>query len=392
MWRFTCLAAIAALACGPLAGCGGGSSTHAGGAGAASSLSGAAQGSASGEAVADVAGTPIAMSAYRHWTSVESALGVSKLASRQALGFLITSQWVLGEAAARHLDVSDGEARARLETLARKELAKSGGLRALQAKSKETTTDLLGRVKVELLESKIAQQVTAGTSAARRKAVLASFQREFERRWRGRTSCRAAYVMEDCSQYKGPRAPGTAAAGSGGTSASGASGASGASSRSGASGEVYSAPGGMSIGSTEFERNGPVPARYTCDGAGISPALQWQNVPAHTAELVLFVIDDGSNGSDGGIRWVLGGIDPSTHGVAAGQTPAGAIVGRNTAGKVGYSAICPRKGQTHTIEFVMYALKKKIALTSGFEPAIAESEYGGSTLASAVNYGVYTRR
>ena len=76
----------------------------------------------------------------------------------------------------------------------------------------------------------------------------------------------------------------------------------------------------MTLSSSAFELNGAIPAKYTCDGANISPPLQWRNVPAHTVELVLFVIDDSSNGSEGGIRWVVAGIDPSLSGIAAGAS------------------------------------------------------------------------
>jgi phosphatidylethanolamine-binding protein (PEBP) family uncharacterized protein len=77
--------------------------------------------------------------------------------------------------------------------------------------------------------------------------------------------------------------------------------------------------------------------------------------------------------------------------VAAGQTPAGGIVGTNTAGKAAYSPICPARGKSDTIELVMYALSKKIALSPGFQPTLAEADYGQHKLLmgqAAVNYGV----
>jgi phosphatidylethanolamine-binding protein (PEBP) family uncharacterized protein len=119
--------------------------------------------------------------------------------------------------------------------------------------------------------------------------------------------------------------------------------------------------------------------------------LSWQKVPAHAAELVLFVIDDSANGSSGGIRWIVGGIDPTSTGVAAGKVPTGGIVGTNSAGKAAYSPICPAHGKSDTVEFVMYALKKTIPLSAGFQPATAEGEYGGGKLLigqAAVTYGV----
>lgn len=106
---------------------------------------------------------------------------------------------------------------------------------------------------------------------------------------------------------------------------------------------------------------------------------------------MLFVIDESSSG---GIRWIVGGIEPSSKGVAAGSVPAGGIVGTNTAGKAAYSPICPAPGKSDTVEFVLYALSKKITLTPGFQPDIAESQYGSQKLLlgeAAVTYGVASR-
>jgi Raf kinase inhibitor-like YbhB/YbcL family protein len=150
----------------------------------------------------------------------------------------------------------------------------------------------------------------------------------------------------------------------------------------------------MAITSSAFERGGALPKQYTCDGANISPPLEWQNVPAKAAALVLIMIDDSSTGPASGIRWFVGDINPGSKGVAAGQTPEGGIVGSDTQGKSGYGGICPAKGKTSTIEFEMYALSKKIPLTPGFSPSLAESEYGQGKLLmgeAAVTYATYTR-
>ena len=124
----------------------------------------------------------------------------------------------------------------------------------------------------------------------------------------------------------------------------------------------------MAISSPAFERNGTIPAQYTCDGADVSPPLQWQHLPAHTKELVLFVIDDSSDGTEGGIRWIVAGIDPSLSGISAGQLPAGAVVGLNGSGKATYGGICPPKGKPASIEFVLWALSKTIPLSQRLHP------------------------
>ncbi len=392
------------IGAGLLAGCGGGSSTSSTPAVPASPAAVAAstQGTTpTADAVAYVSKTPISKASYQHWLAVETALGAAGSPSHQALGFLITSEWVLGEAAARHIEVSEAEVKQRYTQLLHQSFPKAGALKKYLSKSGETEADLLARIKVELLAAKIAAKVTAGKSSSQRSALLTAFENSFHTHWKAYTDCKTGYVMEDCKQYKGKPEDLTATSSkssspSSGSSAGRSSSSSGGStnSASSSSGEVYTAPGAFSISSSAFERNGAIPTQYTCSGAGISPPLSWEKVPAKAAELVLFVIDDNASGSNGGIRWVVGGIDPSSKGVAAGQVPAGGIVGTNTAGKTGYSAICPDRGKSDTIEFVMYALKKTIPLSSGFQPSQAEAEYGSAKLAigeAAVTYGIASR-
>jgi phosphatidylethanolamine-binding protein (PEBP) family uncharacterized protein len=382
------LLATAALVALPLGGCGGGKSSS-------SSATFATPGTAptrsvsSSDVVAYVSGTPILKSSYQHWLAVENATGGTANASHRALGFLITSSWVLGEAQARHISVSESAAAQHLEKLIHRSFPKSGQLEKFLAKSHESRRDLLARVRVELLTSSIASQVTAGKSQAQRGATLTSFEKRFQAHWRTLTDCMPAYVMEDCKQYKGHGENLT------GPARSGASGRSSAAAPASARGEVYTAPGAFALSSAAFQRNGPLPTEYTCDGKGVSPPLQWEKVPAKAAELVLFVIDDSSAKSNGGIRWVVGGIDPKSHGVAAGQAPARGIVGTNTAGKAAYGPICPDHGHTDTIEFVMYALRKPISLAPGFSPTVAEHEYGSTKDIlgpAAVTYAVYQRK
>lgn len=381
------LALLAALVALPVAGCGGSKSSSPSATFATPGTT-SARSVPSSDVVAYVSGTPILKSSYAHWLSVENALGGAANASHRALGFLITSSWVLGEAQARHLSVSESEVSGRLEKLIHRSFPKSSQLDEFLAKSHESKNDLLARVRVELLTSRIASRVVSGKSQAQRTAALTSFERRFQAHWKAVTDCMPAYVMEDCKQYKGHGESLTAPARSNASSRSKVAGAN-------TSGEVYTAPGAFSVSSPAFERNGAIPSEYTCDGKGVSPALHWEKVPAKASELVLFVIDDSNAKSNGGIRWALGGIDPKSHGVAAGQVPAGGIVGTNTAGKAAYGPICPDHGHTDTIEFVMYALRKPISLSPGFSPTVAEREYGSTKDIlgqAAVTYAVYRRK
>ncbi|MHB1538436.1 MAG: hypothetical protein ACYCUM_08605 [Solirubrobacteraceae bacterium] len=370
-------------------------------------------------AVAHVASTPITKASYEHWLSVERALGERVNPAHRALGFLISSSWVLGEAADRHVSVSEAEVHRRLSGLERRSFPKQGQLAAYLKRSHQSEADLLARVKVESLQAKLSEAASrSAKGASARAAALASFQKTFVAHWKPLTSCEAGYVMEDCRQYRGGPEPGLSnsstssssrghaargerasgrAASSGGSPSSGGSSPGAGSSPGGGSppGAAASPAGAFAISSPAFARNGQIPAKYTCSGAGVSPPLEWSNVPKGASELVLFVIDDSSNGSEGGIRWILAGINPSSRGVQAGRTPPGAIAGRNTAGRAAYSPICPAKGRTDTIELVMYALKHPISLSSGFEPAVAEHDYGSTKDLlgqAALSYAVASRK
>ena len=372
-----------------LSSCGGGSSPTSASVPASPAAAAEAANVSAANAVAIVAGVPIAKAGYEHWLAVERKLGASGNPSHQALGFLITSEWVLGEARGRHIALSEAEVKRRFTQLVHQSFPKAGSMRKYLEKSGETEADLLARIKVELLASHIAARVTAGKSSSQRSALLSGFERNFQTHWKALTTCNPGYVMEDCKQYKGKPEDLTASP-TGSASSHGSSGAA----RANTSGEVYTAPGAFSLTSSAFERNGQIPAEYTCAGKGISPPLSWQKVPAKAAAMVLFVIDDNSAGKSGGIRWVVGNIDPSSTGVAAGQTPAGGIVGANSDGKAAYAAICPDRGKSDTIEFVMYALSKKIPISSGFQPTTAEADYGQHKLLmgqAAVTYGIASR-
>ncbi len=100
-----------------------------------------------------------------------------------------------------------------------------------------------------------------------------------------------------------------------------------------------------------------IPARYTCDGADISPPLKWGEVPSGTKELVLFALSPipGGSGRNSSIEWAMAGLKPELHKLTAGQLPSGAFLEQDSDGQRHYS-ICPPKGQTKRYEFVLYAV------------------------------------
>lgn len=148
--------------------------------------------------------------------------------------------------------------------------------------------------------------------------------------------------------------------------------------------------GKIALTSSAFKAGGPMPTRYTCDGGGVSPPLEWHGVPHGAAELFLLAIDLSGSAGDA-IQWAVAGIPPSANGLPAGSLPAGAVAGLNSAGKAGWGGICGAKGQLHHVAFLFYALSHKLGLKSGFNPIVARNSLKDATLASGLTLAVYDR-
>jgi phosphatidylethanolamine-binding protein (PEBP) family uncharacterized protein len=149
--------------------------------------------------------------------------------------------------------------------------------------------------------------------------------------------------------------------------------------------------GTIVLSSAAFKPGGAIPARYTCDGAGLSPPLRWRNVPPGTAEFLLLAIDLNGGRTDA-VQWAVGGLGPGLRGIRIGRLPAGAVVGRNSAGKVGWGGICGARGRVHHVAFLFYALNRKLGLKAGFDPATVRSELKDATLARGLAVATYERR
>ncbi len=148
--------------------------------------------------------------------------------------------------------------------------------------------------------------------------------------------------------------------------------------------------GKIKVTSTAFKAGGPIAVKYTCDGAGISPPLQWQGVPSGTAEVLVLAIDLSGRSRDV-VQWAIAGIPPTTTSIPEGSLPAGAIAGVNSAGKIGWGGICGAKGQLQHVGFLFYALRQKLKLKSGFNPIEVRGGLKGVTLATGLTLATYQR-
>jgi Raf kinase inhibitor-like YbhB/YbcL family protein len=152
---------------------------------------------------------------------------------------------------------------------------------------------------------------------------------------------------------------------------------------------------GLSIQSTSFVTNGPIPVAYTCSGDDRSPALAWSGVPTATKSMALIVRDpDAPMGSY--VHWLLYNLPPSAAGLAAGlPTTAtlenGAVQGISSSGTSGYHGPCPPPGPAHHYHFRLYALDVELNLAAGANADEVEHAIKGHVLASADLVGTFAR-
>lgn len=83
-----------------------------------------------------------------------------KSLQQEVMGFLLSSAWVLGEAESQGVHVTDAEVKKQFEQIKNQQFPKAEEFKKFLATSGQTVSDLLLRVKLNLLSSKIQQKVS----------------------------------------------------------------------------------------------------------------------------------------------------------------------------------------------------------------------------------------
>ncbi|HVU58844.1 MAG TPA: YbhB/YbcL family Raf kinase inhibitor-like protein [Puia sp.] len=134
------------------------------------------------------------------------------------------------------------------------------------------------------------------------------------------------------------------------------------------------------VSSPEFVEDGLIPAKYTCQGEGINPPLDIDNVPEGTRSMVVIAEDpDAPSGTI--THWVLYDI---LAGNSIDENTDDGVKGINSKGRMGYLPICPPSG-IHRYFFHIFALDSSINLRPGadrpaVEKAMADHILGAGTL------------
>ncbi len=105
-----------------------------------------------------------------------------KALQTEVLGFLISANWVIGEAGNLGLKVSDSEVKKQFEQIKNQQFPKAAEFQKFLATSGETVSDLLLRVKLNLLSAKIQQKI-AKTKATPSQAQIEKYYNENKQRF-----------------------------------------------------------------------------------------------------------------------------------------------------------------------------------------------------------------
>jgi Raf kinase inhibitor-like YbhB/YbcL family protein len=130
----------------------------------------------------------------------------------------------------------------------------------------------------------------------------------------------------------------------------------------------------LEITSPAFSPNKEIPAKYTCDGEDISPALEWSGLPEGTKSIALIVDDpdapDPAAPKMTWVHWVLYNIPPSATGlpeaVKSQDLPKGTKEGLNDWKRTGYGGPCPPIGR-HRYFHKLYALLAKAEMVGTYQ-------------------------
>jgi Raf kinase inhibitor-like YbhB/YbcL family protein len=141
------------------------------------------------------------------------------------------------------------------------------------------------------------------------------------------------------------------------------------------------------IRSPAFENNNLIPAKYTCDGDDVNPALSIEGTPEGTKSLAL-IVDDPDAPVGTWIHWVVWDIPPTTK-IKENTIPG--IEGLNDFRKHSYGGPCPPSG-THRYFFKVYALDTKLALSSNSRKEDVQRAMKDHILAKGELIGLYSRR
>jgi Raf kinase inhibitor-like YbhB/YbcL family protein len=149
------------------------------------------------------------------------------------------------------------------------------------------------------------------------------------------------------------------------------------------------------IKTAAFLEGETIPTKYTCDGADVSPGLNWTGTPKGTQSLSL-IADDPDAPVGTWTHWIIWNIPPEAVALSEG-VPKNDILkdgtrqGYNDFKRIGYGGPCPPPGKPHRYFFRLYAMDSNLDVKAGVGRKELERAMKGHVLAQAELMGKYGR-
>ena len=156
----------------------------------------------------------------------------------------------------------------------------------------------------------------------------------------------------------------------------------------------------LQMTSAAFSPGSEIPAEYSAkEGEDISPPLSWWAGPEGTQSFVLIVEDPDAPTPEPFVHWLLYNIPPQLQSLPADvrhETLAaaahGAMQGKNSTLKVGWTGMAPPKGDTpHHYHFQLFALDRRLDLEPGVGRSALIEAMSGHVLGNGELVGTYKR-
>jgi Raf kinase inhibitor-like YbhB/YbcL family protein len=155
----------------------------------------------------------------------------------------------------------------------------------------------------------------------------------------------------------------------------------------------------IDLSSPAFADGARLPARFTADGAGVSPPLVWSDVPAETSSLALLVEDPDAPAPNPLVHALIWNLPPGQRRLAEGEIAGdgtggadGRDVGRNSYLSEGWLPPDPPTGHgSHDYVFQLFALADTPDLGSNPGRGRVADALRGRVLAAGLLVGTYSR-
>lgn len=149
----------------------------------------------------------------------------------------------------------------------------------------------------------------------------------------------------------------------------------------------------MTLSSPVVSEMGNLPALYTCDGASVSPPLQWKNAPKGTKYFALTMFTIPRDGPD---HWYFSiwDIPAKTTKLPQGNLNIGQVGGNGENPNIGYAPPCSQGPGPKKYTFTLFALSRSANLgnsSSSITRADLLSAVTKITLAQATLNVTYSR-